>query len=440
MDTLSRLRSGKLAGTTRLTLRCGLTEFPREIFDLADSLEILDLSGNRLSALPEDFSRLRNLRILFCSDNEFHHVPAVLGACPALEMIGFKANRIETVDDAAFPPLLRWLILTDNRLEHLPATIGRCSRLQKLMLAGNRLQSLPDAVAACTNLELIRLSANDFHGFPGWLFELPRLSWLGLGGNPCSQMPTTRSVAEIAWQELTLEAKLGEGASGVIHRAGWITEKRPVAVKIFKAGMTSDGLPAEEMAVCLAAGNHPNLIGALGIISHHPEGSAGLVMPLIDPGFVNLAGPPDFETCTRDVYPDDRRFRLSTVLRMLSALCSAARHLHAQGITHGDFYAHNVLWNAEDECLLGDFGAASSYSGMGDLERIEVRAFGCLMEELLSRGDFEESETETLAAFGELRQRCLAEIVKSRPDFDEIGRTLEDLAKIVRIDATQPDI
>lgn len=424
MDTLSPLLSGKLAGTTRLNLRCGLTEFPREVFDLADSLEILDLSGNRLSTLPEDFARLRKLRILFCSENEFRHVPAVLGACPALEMIGFKANRIETVDEAAFPGLLRWLILTDNRLEHLPATIGRCSRLQKLMLAGNRLQNLPDAMAACTNLELIRLSANDFHGFPDWLFELPHLSWLGLGGNPCSQMPPTRTMKEIEWAELALEAKLGEGASGVIHHAKWITGNKPVAVKIFKAGMTSDGLPAEEMAVCLAAGNHPNLIGALGTVSNHPQGGIGLVMPLVDPGFVNLAGPPDFETCTRDVYPEDGKFSLSGVLKMAASLCAAARHLHHQNITHGDFYAHNILWNDDHECLLGDFGAASSYPAHVDLERIEVRAFGCLLGELLARVDGQQGKTETSATLQRLQERCTTEKVRDRPGFDEIQRLL----------------
>ncbi len=46
MDTLAQLRAGQLAGIKRLDLSCGLTEFPREIFDLADSLEILNLSGN----------------------------------------------------------------------------------------------------------------------------------------------------------------------------------------------------------------------------------------------------------------------------------------------------------------------------------------------------------------------------------------------------------
>jgi hypothetical protein len=48
MHTLAQLRAGELSGITRLDLSCGLTEFPREIFDLADTLEILNLSGNAI--------------------------------------------------------------------------------------------------------------------------------------------------------------------------------------------------------------------------------------------------------------------------------------------------------------------------------------------------------------------------------------------------------
>lgn len=424
MDTLSKLRAGELSGATRLDLRCGLTEFPCEIFDLADTLEILDLSGNRLSALPPDFGRLRKLRILFCSDNRFSHLPAVIGDCPALEMVGFKANRIETVDAPAFPPALRWLILTDNRINTLPDSLGGCRRLQKLMLAGNRLESLPGAMAKCVNLELIRLSANEFREFPSWLFELPRLSWLGLGGNPYTEIPAGEPMREIGWEDLAIEEKLGEGASGVIHRAHWRTENKPVAVKVFKGGMTSDGMPEEEMAVCLAAGNHPNLIGALGKIPDHPDGGIGLVMPLVDPGFTNLAGPPDFETCTRDIYPDERRFSLAGVLKMATALSSAARHLHERGIAHGDLYAHNILWNDAGDCLLGDFGAAAFYPQEVDMERIEVRAFGCLLEELLERGDFLEGEREIVADLWQLQNWCVEEAVKERPDFDQIWKRL----------------
>ncbi len=79
MHTLAQLKAGQLAGITRLDLSCGLTEFPREIFALADSLEILNLSGNALSHLPEDLHRLPHLRVLFCSDNGFTELPRMPG-------------------------------------------------------------------------------------------------------------------------------------------------------------------------------------------------------------------------------------------------------------------------------------------------------------------------------------------------------------------------
>ena len=63
MHTLAQLRAGELAGIKRLDLACGLTEFPEEIFSLADSLEVLNLSGNALSRLPDDLHRLPHLRV-----------------------------------------------------------------------------------------------------------------------------------------------------------------------------------------------------------------------------------------------------------------------------------------------------------------------------------------------------------------------------------------
>jgi len=79
MENLDALRSGRLHGAVRLDLSCGLTEFPSEIFDLADTLEVLNLSGNALTSLPHDLPRLRKLRVLFCSDNPFTVLPEVLG-------------------------------------------------------------------------------------------------------------------------------------------------------------------------------------------------------------------------------------------------------------------------------------------------------------------------------------------------------------------------
>ncbi len=377
MHTLAQLRSGALAGITRLSLSEGLTEFPPEIFDLAETLEILDLSGNRLSALPDDLTRLKKLRIVFASNNAFSELPSVLGACETLSMIGFKANRITTVSPESLSPHLRWLVLTDNAIAALPDAIGGCSKLQKLMLAGNRLSALPNSMTGLERLELLRLAANDFAALPGFLTGLPRLSWLAFAGNPFVPDLPPASAATIAWDDLTIGATLGEGASGVISRA--MLHGEPVAVKVFKGAVTSDGLPRSEMAACLHTGGHPNLIPVRGKVT----GRDALVMDLIGPEFTTLAGPPSFETCTRDVYAPGTQMTADAAHRIACGIASAARHLHGRGIMHGDLYAHNILHNVAGEALIGDFGAASFYAGeRPDLQRLEVRAFGCLLEEL----------------------------------------------------------
>jgi Leucine-rich repeat (LRR) protein len=135
METIDLLRSGKLQGIKRLDLAAGLTEFPIEIFDLADSLEILNLSDNHLRSLPADLGRLKKLKVIFLSNNNFEEVPEVLADCPNLSMVGFKSNKIRVLGENVLPLGVRWLILTDNQLEKLPNSIGKLQYLQKLMLA-----------------------------------------------------------------------------------------------------------------------------------------------------------------------------------------------------------------------------------------------------------------------------------------------------------------
>jgi hypothetical protein len=436
MNTLEQLRAGALVGSLRLSLSCGLTHFPPEIFSLADTLEILDLSGNALTSLPDDLPRLHKLRIVFASNNRFTELPEVLGRCPNLSMIGFRANQIRTVPAAALPPLLRWLVLTDNQISELPADIGRCTHLQKLMLAGNQLSTLPPQMANCTRLELLRIAANRFTALPPWLLELPRLAWLAFAGNPLDSSlevaaQASAPLADIDWHSLQLERQLGEGASGVIHQALWQrgAALQPVAVKLFKGALTSDGLPQHEMAACLGAGAHPNLIALHGQISNHPGGASGLVMALIDPDFHNLAGPPSLDSCTRDVYDAGVHFTPEAVIRLASGIASAARQLHGRGILHGDLYAHNILRDAHGQALLGDFGAASFFTPDGGplalaLQHVEVRAFACLLEEFLARCRAPAHAQAALDALADLQSCCAQETASARPLFAQIVEQL----------------
>ncbi len=436
LDMLGQLRAGALAGSRRLTLSCGLESFLPEIFTLADTLEILDLSGNALSALPDDLARLHRLRIIFCSNNRFSELPAVLGQCAQLEMIGFRANQIRHVPAAALPPRLRALVLTDNQLTELPAALGRCTRLQKLMLAGNQLHSLPPEMAGCTRLELLRIPANRFTALPGWLLALPRLAWLAFAGNPLAGADEAAaqagsSLAEIDWASVQPGALLGEGASGVIREAFWQRGDTalPVAVKLFKGALTSDGLPRHEMAACMGAGAHPALIAVHGRITGHPAGSDGLVMALVAPRFGNLAAPPSLESCTRDVYDAATRFTPDALLRLALSVASAASQLHARCILHGDLYAHNILCTQDGQALLGDFGAASFFPPDDAplalaLQRIEARAFACLLEELMACGPAPAQWQAVRDALATLQADCAQPDTTQRPLFVEIVQRL----------------
>lgn len=425
---MEQLRAGQLKGVQRLQLSCGLTEFPTEIFDLADTLEILDLSDNELTTLPDDLPRLHKLRIIFCSNNPFTELPAVLGQCAELAMIGFKANRIRSVPAAALPPKLRWLTLTDNVIEQLPQEIGQCQHLQKLMLAGNRLTALPETLVQCQQLELLRIAANRLPSLPAWLEQLPRLCWLACAGNPFNQEREAAaldaaSLPQIVWGRLQLGQQLGEGASGVISRA--TLEGHAVAVKVFKGEMTSDGLPGSEMAACVSAGSHASMIAVLGTVSAHPQGSLGLVMPLIDADYVNLAGPPSLASCTRDIYRADTTFSAQHVLKLAHGIASAVRQLHAHGIVHGDLYAHNILHRPDGACLLGDFGAASLHAldaaATPVIQGFEARAFGILLEELLQRC------AASLPEVNALSKACMLQAPLQRPRFEQIEQTLAAL-------------
>jgi hypothetical protein len=389
--------------------------------------------------LPHQLPRLHKLQVLFASDNDFTALPEVLGDCPALHMVGFKANRIAHVPAAALPPALRWLTLTDNAIGHLPTELGQRPALQKLMLAGNQLTALPDSLQAAQQLELLRASANRLERVPGWMTELPRLAWLALAGNAlgwtfakdfAENVVEDVPLPEVPWTSLTLGPLLGEGASGHIHRVqadGW---PQPLALKLFKGAVTSDGLPQDEMAACLAAGQHPSLTTPVARLGQHPAQAQGLLMPLIPPTHVNLAGPPSLQSCTRDVYPSGFRLSTGLALNIACDVTDALAHLHQRGVMHGDLYAHNILIDpVHGQAQLGDFGAATRLPTQPSdvcrsLLALEVRALGCLLEELAAAtgAHAEQPATQALQA---LAQACLSGIPHRRPAVAEVAQALQ---------------
>jgi len=143
------------------------------------------------------------------------------------------------------------------------------------------------------------------------VLQLPRLAWLCFSGNPVTTAAEERALnmsqAPCAWSQLQFHERLGEGASGVTHRAtlhsgAAMGGQRQVAVKVFKSGLvTSDGRPQSEVAAWTLAGTHPSIIPVLCSVADAPGGAQALLMPL-ERAVAAVAAPPSMDSCTRDVY------------------------------------------------------------------------------------------------------------------------------------------
>lgn len=423
MNTLEQLRSGQLIGATRLQLVEQLASFPEEIFTLADTLEVLDLSNNNLADLPDEFAQLTKLKRVFLSFNQFKHIPPVLAQCPALIMIAFKGNQISEFAENSLPVTTQWLILTDNEITQLPKSFGKLTQLRKLALAGNKLKHLSDSMQHCKALELVRLSANNLTKIDDWLFELPKLTWLAFAGNDFNQSQCLHNAPlnKANIDEFELISQIGEGASGIIYLAKW--QQKNVAVKLFKGAITSDGYPLDEVNCCLQTGQHSNLIKVIAY-SDNPE-QLGLVMELIGPEYKNLGLPPTLDTCTRDTFAQHTQFSIAKIRHIAKHMISTVAHLHAHNVGHGDIYAHNIMVDKEANVLFGDFGAATNLTNLTPYQRqqmqlIEVRAIGCLIDDLLSVCNKNE-ETEHLNI---LAQQCMTENLSLRPSLQTLIESL----------------
>ena len=314
------------------------------------------------------------------------------------------------------------------------------------MNTGNKLKSLPSELSACRDLELVRLASNQLESIPSWLFDLPKLSWIALSGNPMiskERASPSESAAEVPMTDFEVAETLGEGTSGVVKRAIWKSRGLEVALKIFKSVSTSDGNPLDEMRAALSVGRHPNTPVVHGAVR---DGSQlGLILDLVPPVYTSLGNPPSFASVTRDTYNPDVRFSEEEIMRTLIGIASICAHLHECGLCHGDLYAHNILVDRTGSLppLLCDFGAAFSYDrekGM-NFEPFEVRAYGLLAEELSERvqqpssGGYSGFDRQQL---GRIISSCLVENPSKRPPFARIAADLSKMIELSTKDMVSP--
>jgi len=146
-----------------------------------------------------------------------------------------------------------------------------------------------------------------------------------------------------------LRAVIASGGMGIVYRAYDVMLEREVAVKLMKKELLSDPQAVEsfyrEARIC-ASLNHTNIIHiyALGEYEDQPY----IVMELADNG--SLDQRIEQEHCVPELDV------LDIGIKVASALDMALKH----GLLHRDIKPGNILFNADKEPKLVDFGLAGS--------------------------------------------------------------------------------
>jgi hypothetical protein len=150
------------------------------------------------------------------------------------------------------------------------------------------------------------------------------------------------------WGHLEVLEKLGEGSFGEVYRARDPVLDRDVALKLRRAA-SAEGLVAQsaflDEARRLARVRHPNVLTVHGTDVH--DGRVGLWADLIK-------GQTLEERLEQEGPLGAHEAALAGV-----ELCGALAAVHAQGLTHGDLKAANVMRERGGRLVLMDFGSVT---------------------------------------------------------------------------------
>jgi hypothetical protein len=383
-----------------------------------------------LEDLPMEMEALTSsLEILFLSDNKFTKVPDLIKKLKKLRVLSMKGNLLTELTTENLPvSSLVWLILTNNRIAKINADIKDLKLLRKLMLSHNNLSEIPIELGECKDLELVRLSDNNLEKLPTDLLLLPKLGWISVAGNPIFESKTPNNGEKIINEqdiEINRSKVLGQGASGVVFSGRYNGDD--VAVKLFEEqSKGSDGNAEDEMSINSIVDN-PYAISAIGVVEKNGRKEM-LVMKLLK-GTSPLGEVPNFDTVTRDAGPSPLFKKIidrNTILTTIWNVASALDYIHNSiGVSHGDVYLHNVLIDGEKVSRISDWGASFAYDRNNIeqaelIEKIEVLAFGKLVQDILSWHPSLIQE----GPFEELLDEIIQPEVSKRPNFKEIKEKL----------------
>lgn len=160
-----------------------LKEIPEDVFHLSEHLRNLDISKNKIAHIPEDISRLKNLKQFNLSTNSIQVIPPSLANLKKLEMLNISFNSISCLPDS-FSTLrnLKQIYLSNNKFKEFPTQLLGLNSLEVVDLSNNKLTEVPTGMSSLFAAE-VNLSQNEISSLSEDLYQAPRLKILRLDEN-----------------------------------------------------------------------------------------------------------------------------------------------------------------------------------------------------------------------------------------------------------------
>ena len=175
----------------------------------------LELSGNKIRALPETILQLTNLVILKAAGNNLermfdaenisdlsnltrlalkeNHITAVepnIGDLVKLKDLDLSCNRISQIAPQIEKCTnIKKLELQQNQLDHIPRNVFRILELLDFNVSNNNLRGLPTAICYCQSILELRMSHNQIETIPNDIGNLIALELLDVSSNLLRALP-----------------------------------------------------------------------------------------------------------------------------------------------------------------------------------------------------------------------------------------------------------
>eukprot|EP00198_Chlamydomonas_reinhardtii_P010055 XP_001699392.1 predicted protein [Chlamydomonas reinhardtii] len=192
-----------------------ISVFPGGVLPLVAKLQLLDLTGNKLSGVPGDLTRCSGLRTLLLSHNSLAGVPDAVFGLVRLRRLELARCGLADVDGAWFQLTALKSRPTDanalsalvarrlgaaaavyvadvrhNAWRSVPAEVLRLNGLVVLNASDNDIESLADGVTP-QHLGVLNLSFNRLASLPAALGAAPVLQQMYLANNRLADLPRT---------------------------------------------------------------------------------------------------------------------------------------------------------------------------------------------------------------------------------------------------------